>query len=68
MVFPRDEKNEIDTRIIMVTDVIFRGIDKAKQVNKHYNLASIILVDIYHLWLYARTGFHLSKGATFVDD
>lgn len=47
MVFPQDKGNEIDTQIMMVTDVILGGIGKGEQVKEHCNLAGIILDDIY---------------------
>ena len=37
MVFLQDEDNEIDTRIVMVVDVIFRRISKEEKAKKHYN-------------------------------
>lgn len=47
MVFLLDEHNEIDTRIVIVVDVIFRGISKEEEAKKHYSLTLIILADIY---------------------
>ena len=44
---PHDKEKEIDTRVVMVVDAIFRGIGKGEKPKKHYSLTPIILDDIY---------------------
>ena len=47
MVFPKDEGKEIDTRVVMVVDVVFKGFGRKQEEKKYCSLASVILADIY---------------------
>lgn len=55
--FPHDKEKEIDTRVVMVVDAIFRGIGKGEKPKKHYSLTPIILDDIYQTLSLCKNGF-----------
>ena len=57
MVFPKDEGKEIDTRVVMVVDAMFRGIGRKKEEKKYCSLAPIILADIYRSLSLCKNGF-----------
>ncbi|KAH0744130.1 hypothetical protein KY290_032123 [Solanum tuberosum] len=59
MLFPQAEGNEIDTRVVMVTHVIFEGVSKKGRVKKYFNLAPIILADIYRSLGQCKNGFKI---------
>ena len=62
MVFLQDEHNEIDTRIVMVVYVIFRGISKEEEAKKHYSLTLIILADIHQSTSLCKNGSPFFRG------
>lgn len=65
IVFPRDEGNYADTQIVMVVDAIFSGIGKEEEAKKQYNLAPIIMADIYRSLSLCKNEFPFSKCVTF---
>lgn len=65
MVFPKDEGNEMNTRVVMVVDSIFREIGKKWEEKKYCSLAPIILADIYRSLCLCKNGFRFSKVAKF---
>ncbi|KAH0774083.1 hypothetical protein KY290_011220 [Solanum tuberosum] len=66
MVFPQDGGNEIDTRIVMVTHAIFEGIGKKGQVKKYFNLAPIIVADIYRSLGQCKNRFPFFRGCNIL--
>ncbi|KAH0705576.1 hypothetical protein KY289_010652 [Solanum tuberosum] len=66
MVFPQGGGNEIDTRIVMVTHAIFEGVGKKGQVKKNFNLAPIILADIYRSLGQCKKGFPFFQGCNIL--
>ncbi|KAH0700949.1 hypothetical protein KY284_015164 [Solanum tuberosum] len=66
MVFPQGEGNEIDTRVVMVTHAIFEGVGKKGQVKKYFNLAPIILADIYRSLGQCKNGFPFFQGCNIL--
>ncbi|KAH0765390.1 hypothetical protein KY285_001261 [Solanum tuberosum] len=66
MVFPQGEGNEIDTRVVMVTHAIFKGVGKKGQVKKYFNLAPIILADIYRSLGQCKNGFPFFQGCNIL--
>ncbi|KAH0675521.1 hypothetical protein KY285_023322 [Solanum tuberosum] len=66
MVFPQDGGNEIDTRIVMVTHAIFEGVGKTGQVKKYFNLAPIIVADIYRSLGQCKNGFPFFQGCNIL--
>ena len=63
----QDERKEIDTRVVMVVDTIFRGVVKKQDEKKHCILALVILADIYQSDIYQslslrKNGFPFFQG------
>ena len=55
--FPKDEGKEIDTRVVMVVDDMFRKIGRKQEEKKYCSLAPIILADIYRSLSLCKNGF-----------
>ena len=66
MVFPKDEGKEIDTRVVMVVNAMFRGIGRKSEEKKYCCLAPVILADIYRSLSLCKNGFPFFQGCNIL--
>ena len=62
MMFPKDEGKEINTRVVMLVDTMFRGICRKQEEKKYCSLAPVILADIYRSLSMCKNGFPFFQG------
>lgn len=61
LVFPRGAKQEIYTRLVMVTDALFNGID-----GKPYTIVPMVVADIYRALGLCKKGFKYFEGCNLL--
>ena len=66
MVFPEDEGNEIDTRVVMVVDAMYTGIGRKQEEYTYCSLALVIFADIYRSLSLCKNGFPFFQGCNIL--